>query len=121
MLLPDDPEANVIMMATGTGIAPIHSFIRTYPKIISEIYHGVQTKSQAVECDDFRDAKYMICSSRDETGDFSGRVTDLIKSTSFDKETIFYLCGNSAMVFDVRDILLNKGFIKSNIKSEVYF
>jgi NAD(P)H-flavin reductase len=110
-----------VMIATGTGIAPIHSFIRTHPKIFSEIYHGVQTKSQAVEYDDFGDIKYTICTSRDETGDFSGRVTDLIKSSFFDKETFFYLCGNSAMVFDVRDILLNKGFLKSNIKSEVYF
>lgn len=27
MLLPDDPEANVIMMATGTGIAPFRAFL----------------------------------------------------------------------------------------------
>ena len=110
-----------VMIATGTGIAPIHSFIRTYPKISSEIYHGVQTKLQAVDFHDFGDTKYTICTSRDETGDFGGRVTDLINASFFDKDTIFYLCGNSAMVFDVRDILLNKGFIKSNIKSEVYF
>jgi len=28
MLLPDDPEANIIMLATGTGIAPFRSFLR---------------------------------------------------------------------------------------------
>merc|ERR1719230_1074328 len=28
MLLPDDPEANVIMLATGTGIAPFRSMLR---------------------------------------------------------------------------------------------
>jgi len=27
MLLPDDPEANIIMMATGTGIAPFRAFL----------------------------------------------------------------------------------------------
>ncbi len=27
MLLPDDPEANIIMMATGTGIAPFRTFL----------------------------------------------------------------------------------------------
>jgi ferredoxin--NADP+ reductase len=27
MLLPDDPEANVIMMATGTGIAPMRTYL----------------------------------------------------------------------------------------------
>merc|ERR1719262_2051525 len=28
MLLPDDPDANIIMLATGTGIAPFRSFLR---------------------------------------------------------------------------------------------
>jgi len=28
MLLPEDPEANIIMLATGTGIAPFRSFLR---------------------------------------------------------------------------------------------
>merc|ERR1712226_417267 len=28
MLLPEDPEANIIMLATGTGIAPMRSYLR---------------------------------------------------------------------------------------------
>ena len=28
MLLPTDPEANIIMLATGTGIAPMRSYLR---------------------------------------------------------------------------------------------
>merc|ERR1712066_923276 len=28
MLLPQDPEANIIMLATGTGIAPMRSYLR---------------------------------------------------------------------------------------------
>ncbi|CAE8628292.1 unnamed protein product [Polarella glacialis] len=28
MLLPDDPEANIVMLATGTGIAPMRSYMR---------------------------------------------------------------------------------------------
>ena len=30
MLLPDDPNANIIMLATGTGIAPMRSFLWRY-------------------------------------------------------------------------------------------
>merc|ERR1719230_1641737 len=28
MLLPDDPESSLIMLATGTGIAPMRSYLR---------------------------------------------------------------------------------------------
>ena len=110
-----------IFIATGTGIAPMHSFIRSHPKIDAEIYHGVKTKSEVVELIDYKDVKYTICTSKDSTGDFSGRLTECIKGTNFDKQTVFYLCGNSSMVFDVRQILLDKGFIKSDIKTEFYF
>ncbi|CAE7605946.1 petH [Symbiodinium pilosum] len=28
MLLPEDPEANIVMLATGTGIAPMRAYCR---------------------------------------------------------------------------------------------
>jgi len=39
MLLPDDPEANIVMLATGTGIAPFRSFLR-------KLFHDRGTKGQ---------------------------------------------------------------------------
>jgi ferredoxin--NADP+ reductase len=39
MLLPTDPEANVIMLATGTGIAPFRSFLRC-------LFHDKATKGK---------------------------------------------------------------------------
>merc|ERR1712110_1309485 len=30
MLLPENPEANIIMLATGTGIAPMRSYLRSF-------------------------------------------------------------------------------------------
>jgi len=39
MLLPDDPGANIIMLATGTGIAPFRSFLR-------KLFHDKATKGQ---------------------------------------------------------------------------
>jgi len=39
MLLPDDPEANIIMLATGTGIAPFRSFLR-------KLFHDKATKGK---------------------------------------------------------------------------
>jgi ferredoxin--NADP+ reductase len=39
MLLPDDPKSNIIMLATGTGIAPFRSFLR-------KLFHDKATKGK---------------------------------------------------------------------------
>jgi len=43
MLLPEDPEANIIMLATGTGIAPFRSFLRKmfHDKAHSKQFQGL--------------------------------------------------------------------------------
>ena len=44
MLLPDDPHANIIMMATGTGIAPFRAFIW---RMLKEKHENYQFKGLA--------------------------------------------------------------------------
>ncbi len=44
MLLPDDPEANVIMMATGTGIAPFRAYLW---RMFKETHEDYQFKGKA--------------------------------------------------------------------------
>ncbi|MGZ3709399.1 MAG: hypothetical protein ACXWPM_12015, partial [Bdellovibrionota bacterium] len=55
---------------------------------------------------------------------YRGRVTDYLKSLGAEwawRETDFYLCGNGAMVTDVRKILLSFGVPEKSIHQEVYF
>jgi NAD(P)H-flavin reductase len=81
----------------------------------------VRFANEAYEKDDYAADKFVLCTSRDDSGDFNGRVTDYIKQASFDKNTAFYLCGNSDMIFDAMEILKNKGFDRDDVYVEVYF
>merc|ERR1712100_958864 len=45
MLLPKDPSTPVIMVATGTGIAPMRAYIRRF--FVEDIPHGVRLYSIA--------------------------------------------------------------------------
>jgi ferredoxin--NADP+ reductase len=48
MLLPEDPEANIIMMATGTGIAPFRAYLwRMFKDAEKQINTGYQFKGFA--------------------------------------------------------------------------
>jgi NAD(P)H-flavin reductase len=86
-----------------------------------QLIHGVRYAEEGYEQQDYNKENYVLCTSRDKSGDFNGRVTDYLKKTDFDKNTCFYLCGNSDMIFDSMEILSDKGFGRENITVEVYF
>jgi len=110
-----------LFVATGTGISPFHSFVRTFPELDYQLVHGVRLKQEAYEHADYQKEKMTLCLSGEEAGDFYGRVTDYLFTQKIDKETNCFLCGNSEMIYEVFDILTGKGIPVSNIYSEVYF
>ncbi|HCE59195.1 MAG TPA: oxidoreductase [Prolixibacteraceae bacterium] len=110
-----------LFVATGTGISPFHSFVRTFPKLDYQLVHGVRLKEEAYEHTDFQKEKVTLCLSGEESGNFYGRVTDYLFTQKIDNETNCFLCGNSEMIYEVFDILTGKGIPVSNIYSEVYF
>jgi len=110
-----------LFIASGTGIAPFHSMIKSYPKLNYTILHGIKTAKEAYGKEDFTSDRYIMCTSRDETGDFNGRVTDYIKQNNFDKDTICYFCGNFKMIKEAMDLLEKKGIPGDQLHAEVYF
>lgn len=110
-----------LFVATGTGISPFHSFVRTFPELDYQLVHGVRLKEEAYEHADFQKENVRLCLSGDENGDFYGRVTDFLFTQKIDSETNCFLCGNSEMIYEAFDILTGKGIPVSNIYSEVYF
>jgi NAD(P)H-flavin reductase len=110
-----------LFIATGTGISPFHSFVKTFPELDYSLIHGVRFGNEAYEHADFHRERITLCTTGDETGDFWGRVTDYLVTQKPDADTNCFLCGNSEMIYEVFDILTGRGIPVSNIYSEVYF
>jgi ferredoxin--NADP+ reductase len=106
---------------SGTGIAPFHSFVRSYPGSDYRIIQGIRNMKEAYESRDYLRERLTLCTSRDEKGDFHGRLTDYLLDTELDPGYQVHLCGNSHMIFDAMDILRARGIPQRQIHTEVYF
>ncbi len=111
----------LVFLASGTGIAPFHSFVRTHPNADYQLIHGIRTIREAYDKDHYKPGSYVTCTSRDDSGDFHGRLTSYLHTAGFDPDVLIYLCGNSNMILDAMDILQKKGFSQSQMYTEVYF
>lgn len=110
-----------LFVATGTGISPFHSFVKTHPALDYRLIHGVRLAEEAYDHNDFEEDRIVLCTSGEMKGDFYGRVTGYLAEKEIDEDTNCFLCGNSEMIYEVFDILTGKGVPVSNIYSEVYF
>lgn len=110
-----------LFVGTGTGISPFHSYIKSYSNLDYQLVHGVRFANEAYERVEYDQKRYTLCTSRDHKGNFNGRTTDYLRSQTIDKDTQVYLCGNCDMIFEVYDILTDKGVPTENIHTEVYF
>ena len=68
-----------VFIASGTGISPFHSFIRSYPGIDYTLIHGVRYKKEAYERSDYDPSRYILCTSKEGTGGQKGRVTGFLQ------------------------------------------
>jgi len=110
-----------LFIASGTGIAPFRSFIRSYKGIDYKILHGVRYSTEAYDKVDYDEDRHILCTTADTKGDFKGRVTEYVKQNPVDPETECYLCGNCEMIHEVYDILLKQGVPSEKLHAEVYF
>lgn len=110
-----------VFVASGTGISPFRSYIQTYPQMDYLLLHGIRTADDQIEPNNFQPEKLKYCISREKTAYFNGRVTDYLIKENINKEAIYHLCGNSAMINDVTDLLESNGIKPENIRTEVFF
>ena len=121
-----DPELirqkrKFLFIASGTGIAPFHSMVKSIPDLDYTLLHGVRYTDEAYEKDAYGENRYILCTSRDEKGDFQGRITDYIKQHEFDSDTVCFFCGNFNMIREAMNLLEKKGIPPAQLHAEVYF
>ncbi len=114
-------SAKFLFIGTGTGIAPFHSFVKSYPKIDYCLLHGVRFGNEAYDKIDYDAERHILCTSGDKTGNFQGRVTKWLTENEVSPDTHCYLCGNFNMIHEAFEILEKKGVPPSNVHAEVYF
>lgn len=117
----DKLSARLIFIATGTGISPYHSFVRSYHDIDYTIIHGIRHRQDAYESDHYDPGKYTMCISGESVHGIKRRVTDYIIDFRIRTDMYFYLCGNGRMIYDVSRILIGKGVMADRILTEIYF
>lgn len=110
-----------LFIATGTGISPFHSFIKTYPNLDYTLIHGIRYSNESYEKMTYNPKRYVSATSKDSKGDFNGRLTNYLQTLNPSSETLCFLCGNVDMIHDAYDILQDKGIPVDQIHSEVYF
>lgn len=113
-------DAKFVFIGTGTGIAPFHSFIKSFPQLNYTILHGIRHSSEQYDAGDYSQDKYIACISQNTDGP-SMRVTDYLRVNPTPKDSIIYLCGNRNMIIDAVQILLDQGISGDQIISEVFF
>jgi ferredoxin/flavodoxin---NADP+ reductase len=110
-----------IFIASGTGISPFHCFVTSYPHLNFELLHGTRTSHESYEKGTYEKERHVSCTSRENDGDFSGRVTDYLRAHKADPFAYYFLCGNSSMVDEAYRILEDQGVPPAQLHAEIYF
>jgi ferredoxin--NADP+ reductase len=118
-------NAKAWWIATGTGVAPFYSMIKSGLADNKKLIHGVRHINQFYFEDEIEEAledNYVrCCSGESSCNTLPGRVTDYLNEIQILPEVKYYICGQALMVVEVRDLLIKKGIRFENIMAEIYF
>jgi len=113
-------------IATGTGIAPFYSMLRSGMGGGNVLVHGARLLNQFYFAEEWiarLGTNYHRCCSRQSgEGIYSGRVTRFLsEQPELPTHRRYYICGQAAMAVEARDILISRGIPFDNIFTEIYF
>lgn len=124
----DDDEENIILIATGTGIAPIKALLESLSKDISQkkifVIWGARFKKDIYFNLEHLTKNYQLLKvlSREQCdGFFYGYVQDAVLSLGLDlKKSSVYACGSESMIKDARDCFIRKGLASKRFHSDAF-
>ena len=115
-----DSSRKYVFIASGTGIAPFASYVKSFPALDYTLLHGVRFNDERYDHEDYPADRYIACVSRPKEGEGS-RVTDALERMELDPAAKYYLCGNRNMITDVVSILRRKGIPGGQVFMETFF
>ena len=113
-------------IASGTGIAPFVSMLRSGLADEKTLIHGARFDENFYYSDLIEPVlgKQFIrcCSQQDDTKQYKGRLTNWLREQkNMPTDAKYYLCGSAEMVVEVRDLLIAKAIPFHNVICETYF
>jgi ferredoxin--NADP+ reductase len=114
-----------LWIATGTGIAPFYSMLRSGLGHNKILLHGVRYANQFYFDTEWKTelgARYhRFCSGQRPEGGTHGHVNRFFEQTHAPLPSKVYICGQASMCVDLRDLLIARGVPFANIIVEIYF
>lgn len=116
-----------VFIASGTGIAPFVSMLRSGLQKDKVLIHGGRTLDSFYFREEMESVlgtdNYVCCCSQENgEGVYEGRLTAYLREQEdLPADRKYYLCGLAEMVVESRDILIEKGIPYENIIAEIYF
>ena len=113
-----------VFIATGTGIAPFFSYMRSYPQPAPELcLYGVRRAEEAFDFEALQHkGNIRLALSQEEGSDhFHGRVTGLLEQLPLAADIHYYLCGLDTMIDETSSWLEDHGVAFTQIHREIFF
>ncbi|EAU52269.1 CDP-6-deoxy-L-threo-D-glycero-4-hexulose-3-dehydrase reductase [alpha proteobacterium HTCC2255] len=123
-----DDSKNVVLMATGTGIAPIKAIIESLggsldEKIIYIVWGGrvLEDLYMDLGAANFKYTFVPVLSREKIEGSYFGYVQDAVLDLGLNlKETTVYACGSEVMIKDACDVLVQNGLRRTRFYSDAF-
>jgi len=114
-----------LWIATGTGIAPFYSMLRSGLGHNKTLLHGVRHANQfyfGTEWATELGTRYhRFCSGEGPEAVVHGRVNRFFEQAHGPLPHRVYICGQATMCVEIRDLLIARGVPFGNIIVEIYF